>query len=68
MNNRYIKTVEKEVEALLGAKPNRTSGKGLLSPKKTDMPKQAENKTSKDFVVSLVSDIRRKRLMMKEGK
>jgi len=66
MNNRYIKTIENEVTAALNEKPKRTAGKGLLSPKKTDMPKQ-NNKSTQEFVVSLVSDIRRKRNMIKES-
>jgi hypothetical protein len=62
--NRYNKTIEKEVMAMLNEKPKRTSGKGLLSPKETKLAETPKQKGSKDFVVSMVADIRRKRLSL----
>lgn len=64
--NRYNKTIEREVTAMLNEKPKRTEGKGLLSPTKTASADKPMPKSTKDFVLNLTADIRRKRLSMKE--
>lgn len=67
MNNRYIKTIEKEVASILNEKPKRTAGKGLLSPTKASPVETQKQRSSREFIVSMVADIRRKRTMLKEG-
>jgi len=64
--NLYNKTIEKEVMAMLSEKPKRTEGKGLLSPTKTTAADKPMSKSTRDFVLNLTADIRRKRLSMKE--
>lgn len=67
MNERYIKTIEKEVASILDEKPKRVAGKGLLSPTKPTATESPKQKSNRDFIVSMVADIRRKRIMLKEG-
>lgn len=62
--NRYIKTVEQEINKLMQQKPKRTEGKGLLAPKATTPLDKPEQMSSKDFVVNLATDIRRKRMQL----
>jgi hypothetical protein len=63
--NRYVKNIEKDLAAMMQQKPKRTEGKGLLSPKKTANADTPTPKSTRDFVLNLTADIRRKRLSVK---
>ena len=64
--NRYVKDIEKELAGMMQQKPKRIEGKGLLSPTKTTAADKPMSKSTRDFVLNLTADIRRKRLSMKE--
>lgn len=68
--NRYIKSIEKELDTLMQQKPKRVEGRGLLSPKVATPADKPEQKSSRDFVLGLTADIRRKRMQLgaKNGK
>lgn len=63
--NRYIKDIEKEVRSMMQEKPKRTQSKGLLAPTKAATADMPMPKSTRDFVVNLTADIRRKRLSAK---
>lgn len=63
--NRYVKGIEKDLASMMQQKPKRTEGKGLLSPTKTAAADTPAPKSTRDFVLNLTADIRRKRLEMK---
>lgn len=64
--NKYVKDIEKELATIMQQKPKRTEGKGLLSPTRTTAADKPMPKSTRDFVLNLTADIRRKRLSMKE--
>lgn len=68
--NRYIKSIEKELDAMMQQKPKRTEGKGLLAPKATTPADRPEQRSSRDFILNMTADIRRKRMQLgaKNGK
>jgi hypothetical protein len=66
--NRYLKNIEKELSAMMQQKPKRTEGKGLLAPKTTTAADKPQPKSTRDFVVNMTADIRRKRLSLNGAK
>jgi hypothetical protein len=62
--NRYLKNIEKDIAAMMQQKPKRTAGNGLLAPKKTMNAETPQPKSSRDFVLNITADIRRKRLSL----
>lgn len=64
--NRYIKSIEKELDTMMQQKPKRIEGKGLLAPKTTTPADKPEQRSSRDFVLNITADIRRKRMQLGE--